>query len=164
MKFVKAIVTLIVILLLALVWWSSTLIEEDLKHLQADIRRLQKETEALSQKLGRMTLSSGSMAPTASVRPHIDNSYPNLLEIDEYYTSVLPALLGNNFVPKGVRKEALVGRPENLHPFNGFRDVSLMHAMCTPSLATLQLGKFETIAPDLALKIEARPRDDLPSI
>ncbi len=167
MKFIKAIVGLVVILLLALVWWSSNLIEEDIKHLRSDIRRLQKETETLSQKLSRATLSSASIAstPTTSIaRLNIDNAYPNLLEIDHYYTSVLPATLGSNFVPKGVRKEALIGRPENLHPFNGFRDVSLMHAMCTSSLAGLQFGKFETIAPDLAIKIEARPRDDLPEI
>ena len=32
------------------------------------------------------------------------------------------------------------------------------------SVATLKFGKFETMAPDMALKLEARPRQDKPHL
>lgn len=161
MKLIKALVGVVALFLLALIWWSSNLIEEDLKYLRAEVKQLQKESETLTHKLHR----SATASPVNEItRVHIDHSLPNLLEEDVYFTKTLPTTLGREFMPKGIRKEATIGRPENLHPFNGFRDVATMHAMCTGSLAQLQYGKFETLAPDLALKIEARPRDDLPNI
>jgi len=39
-----------------------------------------------------------------------------------------------------------------------------MHSMCTVRVADLQFGKYETMAPDMAIKIEARPRLDIPEV
>ncbi|MCH9609723.1 MAG: hypothetical protein S4CHLAM45_01130 [Chlamydiales bacterium] len=163
MKIFKGIISFVAVCLLALVWWSSNLIEEDLKALHAEIGRLQKETVKLSEKFSH-NLASSPHPENKIPRPHLSSLFPNLLKEDPYYVKTLPTLLGRDFMPKGIRKEALIGRPENLHPFNGFRDVSKMQSMCIPSLAQLQFGKFETMAPDLALKIESRPRADLPHI
>jgi peptide/nickel transport system substrate-binding protein len=57
-------------------------------------------------------------------------------------------------------KRALIGKPENLHPFNGFKDVSEMISICTPELAKMKIGCYETMIPNLACKIESRDRED----
>ena len=59
---------------------------------------------------------------------------------------------------------ALIGKPENLHPFNGFRDVTLMIDMCSVQVANLKTGCYETLAPDMALRLEARPCPEQPSL
>ncbi len=159
---IRGLIATAALFLLAMIWWSSNLIEADLKVVRKEIIRLQKETEMLSQKVRYGSMGPGQSAIVA--RPHIDPTYPNVLSDDPYMTQTLPAQLGKNFSPHGVRKEGMIGRPENLHPFNGFRDVSNLVGLCTPTLAQLHNGKFETFAPDLALKIEERPRADIPSV
>ncbi len=36
--------------------------------------------------------------------------------------------------------------------------------LCTGAVATLEFGKYETLAPEFAFKLEARPRSDLPEV
>ncbi|MFN0065900.1 MAG: ABC transporter substrate-binding protein [Chlamydiales bacterium] len=163
--FFRSIATIGIFLLLGMVWWSSTLVEKDLKLLRSDLELLRKETANISrlqsQPGGSLSRASLSGAESSKQnRAHIDSAYPNLMEADPFFQITLPSLLSANFHPCGIRKEAMIGRPEHLHPFNSFRDVSNMTSMCTGTVAELQFGKYETIAPDLALKIEARPRLD----
>jgi len=163
MKVLKISIGCLVLFLLFLSQWSLNLIEEDLKQLRTELDKLYRQNDDLSLKLSQFaSLTYKEMG--AKQREHIQSSYRNLLTEDPYYITTLPSQLGEGFRPKGMRKEAIIGIPKNLHPFNGFKDVSTMHSMCTPSLAQQHFGKFETFAPDLALKIEERPREDNPEL
>lgn len=83
-----------------------------------------------------------------------NSSYANLLTYDPYKKDILPTLLGKNFLPKGVLRTAIVGKPDNLGPFNGFESVVRLYESCVPSLADIHVGKYEQFAPSLAWKIE----------
>lgn len=151
---------------LLMIWWSSNSIESDLKRLHAQVQQLQQDTEDLNKQLktteSLLPYSQTSADAPSVQRVHMQEFYPNLLSEDSYVTTILPQKLGVHFKPHGIRREAMLGHPDNLHPFNGFKDVSTFHSMCTPSVAQLHCGKFETLAPDLAIKIEEREREDLP--
>lgn len=157
--------------LIGMLYWSSLLIEQDLKSLQRDVTSLKKQIEGMrldSQRLKQEVLSHPScgqngQSQAAFNRPHMDSHYPNLLEGDPFYQKTLPTLLPPQFVPWGTRKEALMGRPENLHPFNQFRDVSTLFNLCSISVSQLQFGKYETLSPNMAIKLEARPLPEAPT-
>ena len=152
--FLKVIALFAIVALLGMMWWSSSLVEKDLKMLRSDIEQLKAE------RVYRAPQQLALAAPLPNqTRPHIDPKFPNLLEEDPFYAHTLPNLVGNH-QPKGIRREALIGHPEHLHPFNNFRDVAEMTRMCIGTVAQLKLGQYETMAPDLAIKIEARPRAD----
>lgn len=95
-----------------------------------------------------------------SQRPHIDPSLPNLLQDDPFYAATLPKMLGENFQPSGILNGANIGKPDDLHPFSNWAQVSTWNSMCTVTLARLKFGKFETFAPDMAIKIEERKVKD----
>lgn len=94
--------------------------------------------------------------PNFQNRPNIDPSLPNLLTEDPYYTKILPEQLGPNFRPKGTRREAVVGRPDNLHFFNNVRTVSQLWALAVPQVTSGKFGYYESPTPGLAVKLEAR--------
>ena len=146
-------------LLLLMLLWSSNLREKDFKRLIAEIEALQKKVDDLPSRLERSAhFATQGVATQAEIgRPHLDAQYPNLLEEDPFYKTTLPQMLGKDFVPHGTRKEATLGKPDNLHPFNGFHNVSMMNSMCCASVSKLQFGKYETMAPDMAIKMEQRP-------
>lgn len=152
------------LLLLGMLYWSTTLLETDLKWIKTELSELQAETAGIGQKIQRELSTNRTAGPVSTGNQKLtalslaDPQFPNLLEEDPYFSKTLPALLGDNFRPQGVIKKALVGRPDHLHPFHGFHDVTHMIQMCTVKVADLQFGKYEKLAPDMALKIEARPR------
>lgn len=148
---------------LFLIYWSSTLIEADLKILKKDLKSLKEQTALLSQKV-RFDTSHVSSEIRGVKKTEEDSSFPNLLKNDPYFSHILPKLLEEDFSPKGIVNEAIIGRPDHLHPFNGFKDISRMLDMCVASLSDQQFGKYETFSPDLAVKLEARPRQDNPQI
>jgi len=154
----KAIFGLLVLTILGLLYWSSTLQENDLKKVSQEMSELRAETAALGQKLTReLRHRQASVDPSSPHSLVTSSQYPNLLEEDLYFSYTLPKQLGDQFKPTGIVKQAIIGRPENLHPFNGFRDVSSMIQMCSVQVADLQFGVYETMAPDMALKLEMRP-------
>ena len=181
---IKLLVGLAILVLLVMLYWSSSLIENDVKAMKGDLVALKEETEGLrldTERLKKSLLDEiDAMGVTRDTqtegapplaqsdrsmrnREHIDPSLPNLLEEDAFYKKTLPAMLGANFRPSGVRQEGRLGRPENLHPFNPFRDVSKMWHLCNANVSKLQFGKYETMAPNLALKLEARKRPGSPT-
>lgn len=89
-------------------------------------------------------------------RSQIDTNLPNLLEDDPFYTVTLPKMLGKNFKPHGKMKFALIGKPENLHPFSQWAEVIGWTGMCSVSVARQKYGHYETLAPDMAIKMELR--------
>lgn len=165
---------------MAMLYWSSLLLEEDLKALHSDVSEIKgKINEVLSlvemkdqhegQNAPLMTSSfknkdgkesSQLLSHANSERPHIDPSLPNLLEEDPFYTKTLPELLGKGFRPKGSFKEAVIGRPHNLHPFSKWSHISSWQELCSGSPSKMQFGKYETFSPDMAIKMEARKMKD----
>jgi peptide/nickel transport system substrate-binding protein len=89
-------------------------------------------------------------------RPHINPNLPNLLQEDPFYAVTLPKMLGKDFKPRGTFHNATIGKPHTLHPFNNFSHISTWTTMCSAALSKNQFGKYETMAPDMAIKIEER--------
>jgi len=137
---------------MAMLYWSSLVIEEDLKDIRSEITELKND-----QPTGH-TDTYKIRNEAAQNNPKMDSSLPNLLSEDPFYAKTLPQLLGNNFQIKGVFQSATVGRPNNLHPFSNWSQVASWNDQCTVSLTRNEFGKFETYAPDMAIKIEARKR------
>ncbi len=154
---VKAICTALLVALFGMLYWSSTLLESDLKQLRGEIKRLNSEISCLKQKALQTTHTSSKKKVHT-----ISSDFPNLLEADSYYETTLPRQLGPNFEPHGTLQLGILGRPENLHPFNGFRDVSILYQNCTVKVAELKFGHYETLAPDMAIRLEARPQKENP--
>lgn len=143
---------------LSMLYWSSLLIEERLKNIDKEISELKKGLKVLSKPKEQ---ESNTKKITLGIpRDHIRADLPNLLKSDPYYEEILPKMLGSHFKPLGTRREAIVGRPQHLHPFNSFKDFASMISSCTGSLAKLHFGKYEIFAPYLALKIEKRVQEE----
>lgn len=163
------VISVVTLLLIGMLYWSSTLVEHDLKKLQEQIVDLSRSIDSMRINADRwhqdvqLSQLSTSDNVKAISRKHIDSRFPNLLESDPFYEKTLPSLLGPDFEIQGVRHEAILGKPENLHPFNSFRDVSSMINLCSISVAQMKFGQYETLSPNMAIKLEARPLNDSPS-
>lgn len=158
------------VIILGMIYWSSILQEKDLKSLQKQVIELTKEVKGVrleAQKLKTRSLTQSNQEGVSkeqiSSRSWIDPQYPNQLVEDPFDQVTLPEILGKDFIPQGIRREALLGKPEHLHPFNGFHDVANMTSMCSGSVAQLQFGKYETLSPSMAIKVEARPIPEAPT-
>lgn len=149
---------------MAMLYWSSSLIEEDLKSVQVELKQLRNDIRQLK---FRSVLSNEASSQNVSqsakkaAYPHMDPARPNLLSIDPFYEKTLPELLPNGFEPLGTRKSASIGKPDDLHPFTNFSEASGWVSQCSVQLAGLKFGKYETMAPDMAIKIEERKRKDI---
>lgn len=158
--------------LMLMLYWSSNLIESDLKELQQEVSLLKRDVGEVRSGVTKIqnSLREGhpSSNPTTTLdsspqtaanfqdRPHIDPNLPNLLEDDPFYTTTLPKLLGPDFKFQGTLRSASLGKPQNLHPFSNWRDVARWVRDCTVSIAKTQVGKYESFAPDMAIKVEER--------
>ncbi|SFW01345.1 putative transport protein [Chlamydia abortus] len=154
---------------LVLLYWSSDLLEKDIKLIKMNVRDVQEDIQELlsivKQNHATRSLnpscSSSLSATTCSAFVEVgDPRYPNLLSPDPYMETTLTELIGEDFVPKGVLRTAHVGKPDNLSPFNGYDYVVKMYDLCVPGLANTHVGKHEEFAPGLALKIEERMASD----
>jgi peptide/nickel transport system substrate-binding protein len=144
--------------LLAMLYWSSLLVERDLHALKNSV-------SLLLEKVGRApqwphALPMPSSHDASQVKSHIDEKLPNLLGADPFFEKTLPAMLGPDFQPYGVRKTATYGKPDNLHPFANWADVSRWRALCTTAVSKNKFGYFETYAVNAAIKAEERPLPD----
>lgn len=147
---------------MCMLYWSSLLLEEDMQGLRADMDQV--KNELLNLQVGQRqdvgTVSTPVAKTTTSQRPHIDPKLPNLLHDDPFYMETLPKMLGKDFRIKGTFREAVVGKPDNLHPFSNWSQVSSWNDLCTVALVKQQFGIFETMTPDMAIKIEERKIDN----
>lgn len=84
------------------------------------------------------------------------DKYPNLLNEDPFFLKTLPKLLGKDFVPRWTQHTAVVGKPDNLHPFTNWSQVATWQDRCGVAAAKSEFGKYETFAQDMALRIEER--------
>lgn len=163
---------------MAMLYWSSTLVEQDLKFLRLDATDLKNQVSTMQSDLNKIRTDlnkislfqplSSSSAVSSSVDAHSSSNSSevaqandaNLLQIDPFYLSTLPNLLGPHFTPSGIRQEATVGRPHNLHPFSNWSQVASWNALCTVGTTSQLFGKYETFAPDMATKMELRYNQD----
>src|SRR5262245_21669985 len=127
-----------------MVYWSSLLQEKDLKSIRQEMQELREEAASL--RMHKVKQESTKITRTSLMDPQ----YPNLLETDPYFETTLPKMLPAHFRPHGILKKAMIGKPENLHPFNHFKDVQEMNRICLTSLAQFKTGCYETLSPNMA--------------
>lgn len=166
------------LIFMLMLYWSSTVIESDVQTLHTEVSQLKNQlvdirsdlqkirTDIINhpinhphsqQQSDKNTTSSTTTKDTEfQDRPHIDPSLPNLLNEDLFFAETLPKMLGPNFKPHGTLHTANLGKPENLHPFSPWAQVVTWTGQCTVSVARLEFGKYETLAPDMAIKLEER--------
>ena len=142
------------LIFLLMVHGSWVLVEKQLKELRQDVSGLR---DHLKTRTFATKTTRGQTTELALVEgKHIDASLPNLLSTDPFYEKTLPELLGAEFRPYGTRRTASVGKPHNLHPFSIFFQVATWTGMCNVRAAQMHFGKYETLAPDMAIKMEER--------
>lgn len=161
---------------MAMLYWSSALIEEDLKFLRLDFLQLKTDMAGLRSDFDKKQAEFFKIAlsqarpiaqDTASgaenlkeVASQTDSTHPNLLQEDIFTSKTLPEMLGKDFKPEGIRKDAIFGKPDNLNPFAGWAHTNEWIGMCTGSVANQEFGKYEALVPDLAVKLELRKGKD----
>lgn len=169
---------------MSMLYWSSVLVENQLRSLSADVGQLKNDLFGLRTDTDRLRSdlmhaigdSSRQRQETQLQPPLIEGSEPsvrqpesqrrtpvsvfafdNLLKPDTFFLETLPKLLGSHFVPLHERRTATIGKPDNLHPFTNWSQVNAWHEMCNVRVARQAFGKYETFAPDMALRFEERP-------
>lgn len=149
---------------MAMLYWSSVSIEEGMQNLKQEIVEIKNDIDAISKDLAKIRSDqiqsayspAAATSETKNSEETSDAEYENYLTVDPFYKTTLPAMLGPNFKPKGIRREAQYSKPEHLHPFANWIEVSDWHNLCSVSVATLEVGKYETLAQDMGLRMELR--------
>lgn len=159
---------------MAMLYWSSALIENQLKFLRQDLIQIKNDiytvrsetekirTDILKTLINHPLSQNSSSSETANFPLTINKKAAqgeNLLKVDPFYQITLPRLLGPQFTPQGVRKEATFRKPDHLHPFSPWLEVSSWNDLCSISLASQEVGKYETMAPEMAERIELRTNE-----
>jgi peptide/nickel transport system substrate-binding protein len=154
---------------MAMLYWSSALMENQLRFLRSDILQVKNDIFSLRGETEKIrtdvlkTLLEHRPGPTPQNKENPKSqdiskksNGANLLKPDPFYETTLPKLLGPDFIAHGIRKEATIGKPEHLHPFSQWAQVSAWQSLCSVSLATQEVGKYETMSPQAAERIELR--------
>lgn len=145
---------------MAMLYWSSLLLEEDMVNVKKELSQIKNTLQDISRK-GVSVQNQSSTQKNAKSTPTIarkwDPKFPNMLSDDPFYETTLPKLLGLNFVPSGTRQADSLGKPENLHPFSNWVEIATWQRLCGVTFAQQKFGIYETLAPDMAIKMEARP-------
>lgn len=165
---------------LAMLYWSSLLLEERWRLVGGEVSQISNEVSAIHEQIDQLreivqrtppspppssspqssVQPAAAPPPSASVlasRPHMDPAYPNLLQDDPFYGKILPDLLGPHFAARGTLRSATYGKPDHLHPFAPWGDVVEWWGLCSVSVARAKEGIYETYAPYMAIKMEERP-------
>lgn len=151
----------------AMLYWSSLLVEEDNQTLQKEMNDLKAEFADLKKQNEKNRSSINTIKTnelqqtketksTTSDRPFIDPKLPNILQEDPFYETTLPKLLGENFTPHGTLHDSSLGKPDDLHPFSNWAQVVSWTDLCNTSVARSLFGKYESFAPNMAVKMERR--------
>lgn len=151
---------------MGMLYWSSLLVEEDLKQIQGELHQIKGELLTLrgGRAKGNADLSHFIHHPSphhvlSSDRENKENE-ANLLTPDPFYLSTLPKMLGPDFIPHGIRDEATIGKPNHLNPFSNWREISSWISLCSVTLTSQDVGKYETFSPEMALAMELRRNSD----
>lgn len=155
------------VIALFLLYWSNLLQEEELKKIHHKITAVQSQIDQSS-----FTSVGGSHAMEQELKDLLHQVLqkqgdPRALDVamqegdnlytkDPYFEKTLPSQLPKGFSPLGIRHEATYGKPENLHPFSGWADVSSWQGMCQVTTGGGHFGRYESYAPELAYKLEEK--------
>ena len=148
---------------MAMLYWSSLALEERTRTIQNKLEQVDNQLQDLKDTLAAQPISATPIAPTSEKTETVavaESKYPNLLQSDPFYEKTLPGMLPPNFKPQGSFHSGTIGKPETLHPFSMWANVSEWIGMCNISAARLQFGFYDRYAPDGALRIEQRVRED----
>lgn len=143
------------VVLVGMLYWSSLLVEIDLKQVKQEIQSLKETFEQ-----GPLRATNQETNTTSLSNPHINPALPNLLEEDPFFAKTLAELLPKSFVASGTRNVATIGRPDNLHPLSNWRDVLTWRGLCTVGVSRNRFGFFERYSPNAAFKVEERVAKD----
>lgn len=141
-----------IVFLLLMLWWSSNLVERDLIELKELVKKGRYEGSSSTMPKASLPVKPFSLDPEQRGDPTL----PNLLETDPFFTTTLPKLLPPDFKPLGVRKEAALGKPDNLHPFSNWAHITPLIRACGVNVAGSKFGFYETLTGDMALKMEVK--------
>lgn len=144
--------SVMIIIFFTLFYWSFVLQEERLRAIEENLRAIKQDLQ-----IQKAIASKPSQVKVAL--PNVQSVYPNLLVEDPYLQTTLPTLLGPHFVPKGVLRMAVIGKPDLLHPFSQWAQVSEWTSYCQAAAAQAKVGFYEILAQDFATRIEERPAD-----
>ncbi len=139
---------------LAMVYWSSLLVEEQLIALREEVDQLKSVIFQLHQPVQQISKTINRTSQEVSESEKMKRG--NLLHEDPFMEKTLPKLLGPQFHPNSIYKLATIGRPHHLHPFSDWNQIATWNAMCTVALAGQEVGKYETYTPDMATSMELR--------
>ncbi len=154
---IKVLILLFILFFVGMNYWSSSIVEEQLFTLKRRVDQL--ETQGIGPQVAPKTIPT----PIASLGKS-DPSLPNLLITDPFFEKTLPEILGVHFKRYPVLFDANVGKPENLNPLSGWANVTAWISRCTGSAATGLFGKYETLSPSFAWKMEERKAADGKSV
>lgn len=143
---------LMLVIFMGMLYWSSTLQETQLIQMRQTIQEIQRRLENIQTQGLKVSQQNQKTQELALA----DMSLPNLLEADPFYETTLPEMLGPDFKPHGTFERSTYARPQNLNPFAGWVDVSAWNSLCSVSVAQSQFGKYETLSPDMAIRMEER--------
>lgn len=153
----RLIITLGIFAFMGMIYWSSSLLEENLNKLRVQVSDIKTDISLLRQDLLRQPRNALTKEPLQQIRPHINPHLPNMLSVDPFTTHTLPEkLLPPQFKPKGTLKSAETGHPANLHPFNNLVPVPIFNQLVSDAIASLTYGKYEELAEGMAIKMEER--------
>lgn len=163
----RFLVSVAILCFLVMLYWSSALLEEDIQNLRTEVKEVKTDLNAMQDDLKNTTISARQNGGQEGEqltqktdpyknRAHIDPSLPNLLQEDTFYEKTLPEILGPNFKPHGILLGASVGKYDNLLPFPDWAEVSNWNNWCNVSVAKDVFGKYETLSPNMAIKMEER--------
>lgn len=169
---------------MGMLYWSSTLIEDRLTRIEIAMSVMKNDLQTMRQEAekGRNELKNLLSSQEGPLRSHLESSgslreealpkakHPiigskegsdiasskNLLVADPFYETTLPKMLGERFVASGIQHRATLGKPDNLHPFSNFADIASWQNLCTVAVAQGAFGKYETLSPDMATRLEER--------
>jgi len=151
-------------LFMLMLYWSSTLIEHDMKSVKEQLAAIRKEIASRPLSRAQSTHQSSDASRKSLAVKLIDSPYQNLLEEDPFYTVTLPKMLGEQFKPQGILRGATIAQPTNLHPFSGWGTIAQWVNLCNVAVASQKFGFYEAFSPDMALRMELRdhPKTGLP--
>jgi peptide/nickel transport system substrate-binding protein len=141
---------------MTMLYWSSQLIEKDMKSLQTDLTQIKTAINTLKGEIQQAPPSVSSTPPSLPSSSSSVVASNNLLTPDPFYQTEIQKLLGPDFKPQGIRREAALGKPDNLHPFSNWAHIAAWNGLCTIGLIGQDIGKYETFTPEMALSMELK--------
>lgn len=138
-----------------MMYWSSLLVEEDLKALKSEVNEIQEKLQR-----GEFQVDNANTSSKKTPRPYIDEKLPNLLVDDPFYEKTLPEMLGRGFKPQGIRQTATYGKPDNLNPLSEWGQVHEWISLSSIGVSEPKFGFEEIYSPNAAIKVEEKLSED----